>query len=248
MVPEDAPKPPTKAQVTAWGRFGNLMKPTKAQVEANERTSEAIRWWAEFQATNEGKDRIDPDDVAEAQRCIAGLHADPKCAAFLSLPGLSEVAIEWTDEATGIPCKAKLDRVTANCVLDLKSAADASADGFKNAAFRYGYHRQAAWYLDGLAMALEQGTPPPAVAELLKAGPPSLFVFPTVEKDDEHLAHLFVASDGFIERGRAENAELMADLKTCLDTDTWPGLARDKSGMTALELPAWAQKQTENNQ
>jgi len=231
------PKKPTKAQIEAFKKFDGLSKPTKAQIEANENTSTSLAWWAEWDSENEGKELIDASDIAEAQLCLAGLQADPKCREWLAVPGFSEVVIHWTDEATGLPCKAKLDRITRHAILDLKTAANASADGFKRAAFDRGYHRQAAFYLTGVAAAMKQGTLPDCLVELFQGAPPGLFIFPTVEKDENHLAHLFTATEDFIQRGRDENALLMRELKHCMLTNNWPGLSRHESGMTPLELP-----------
>lgn len=238
-LPDDAPSKPNRTQLGALQKFGNLPKPTKAQIEANEKTTAALQWWNDWAESNEGKELVSVSDIADARACLAGLQADEKCREWLNLPGLSEVVIEWTDEATGIACKAKMDRITRHAILDLKSAKDASADGFRSAAFRYGYHRQSAWYLDGLATALKQGTLPPWVVETIGGEAPGLFVFPTVEKDDEHLAHCFISTPEFVQRGREENAALMKSLRECIATDTWPGLSQHESGMTPLELPTW---------
>jgi len=239
IVPDDAPKKPTKAQLEAWQRFGNLPKPSKTQISANEKTTESIRWWDTFATENEGKEYVDAADITEAHLCLAGLQADPKCREWLAVPGFSEVVIHWTDEATGLPCKLKGDRFTRHAILDLKTAANASTDGFKRAAFERGYHRQAAFYLTGVAAAMKQGTLPDCLVELFQGAPPGLFIFPTVEKDEPHLAHLFTATEEFIQRGRDENALLMRELKHCMLTNNWPGLSRHESGMTPLELPGW---------
>jgi len=239
VKPDDAPDKPTKPQLNAWQRFGTLAKPSKAQISANEKTTEKLRWWDAFATANEGKESVDAGDIAEAKLCQDGLNADPKCREFLALPGFSEVEIQWVDEATGLPCKAKLDRLARHAIIDLKTAADATTEGFKKAAFRLGYHRQAAWYLGGVESALKQGTLPPAVADLLQGVAPKLFVFPVVEKDDEHLAHCFPATEDFIQRGRDENALLMRELKHCMLTGNWPGLSQHESGMTPLGLPSW---------
>lgn len=237
---DDAPKKPTKTQLAAWERFRNLAKPTKAQIEANEKTTEIILFWGKWNETNAGKDEIDQDDINEAQGCLAGLQSDPRCRQLLALPGPSELVVEWVDEATGLPCKAKLDRLTRSCIIDLKTASDASVDGFKRAAFERGYHRQAAWYIDGVTTALKQGTLAPEAVALLSGEPPDLFVFPVVEKDAQKMAHCFVATEHFIQRGRDENTLLMKELKTCIDSNNWPGLCRDTSGMTPLDVPGWA--------
>ena len=242
VLPEDAPSKPTKAQLAAWQKFAHLEKPTKAQAEANEKTTKALEWWSAWSEANEGKELVDASDIAEAQSCMDGIKADPMSAAFLSAPGFSEVEIQWEDEATGLPCKAKLDRITRRAIIDLKTAADASAEGFKRAANDRRYRNQAAWYLDGVSSALKQGTLAPEIIQLLDSKAPELFVFIAVEKDENHLAHCLPATAEFIQRGRDENALLMRDLKHCINTDTWPGLAKDESGMTPMDLPSWLPK------
>jgi hypothetical protein len=132
-----------------------------------------------------------------------------------------------------------MDRITRHAILDLKSAADASADGFKNAAFRMGYHRQATWYLDGIGQAIKQGTLSADLVELFQGVAPEVFIFTVVEKDDEHLAHCFPCEADFIQRGRVENALLMRELKHCITTGRWPGLSRNESGMTPLGIPSF---------
>ncbi len=238
-LPEDAPKKPTKQQLAAWLRFKTLTKPTKQQVEAYDKTDAALRWWNDYTEKNKGKDSIGPDDIAKAEACFAGLLADPLCRAWLMLSGLPEVEIQWTDEETGLPCKAKLDKITAAGIIDIKTTGDATTEAFTRSAIRYGYHRQAAFYLDGVTAALRQGTIAPWVAELLKNQPPERFIFTAVEKDEPNLAHCFVATEPLIERGRAENKAMMRRLKECIDSDKWPGLSTEPDGMTPLYLPAY---------
>lgn len=61
----------------------------------------------------------------------------------------TEVAAIWTDEATGISCKAKIDGLPGDddCLIDLKSTLDASPLAFSKAIANFSYHRQAAHYL-----------------------------------------------------------------------------------------------------
>ena len=77
---------------------------------------------------------------------------------LLALPGVRiELPIVWTDTETGTPCKAKLDAAVTLpsgqvLVLDPKTTGSAltSAELSKSVA-NFGYHRQAAMYLEALA-------------------------------------------------------------------------------------------------
>ena len=65
-----------------------------------------------------------------------------------STTGERELSLVWLRD--GIPCKARIDKVCpGRALVDLKTCRDAGADEFGRAIESYGYHRQAAWYLDG---------------------------------------------------------------------------------------------------
>jgi hypothetical protein len=59
-----------------------------------------------------------------------------------------EVSLFWTDELSGLPCKARLDALNPHLLLvwDLKTALSAHPDDFKWAAKNNGYIHQLAWY------------------------------------------------------------------------------------------------------
>ncbi len=65
--------------------------------------------------------------------------------------GMPEVSIFWTDEA-GIPCKARLDYLKPQAVVDLKTFTNQFGMPIRKAIARqmasYRYHIQARWYLD----------------------------------------------------------------------------------------------------
>ena len=69
--------------------------------------------------------------------------------------GDSEVSYDWMDESTGVGvhCKARADRIVSEAELtrlvDLKTAASVSPDGFQRSMVRFGHHLRAAFYLDG---------------------------------------------------------------------------------------------------
>lgn len=69
---------------------------------------------------NEGKTMISPglfNRIAIAKRMIV---SDPQIGSAFS-DGYSEVSIFWYDQKTGVPCKARLDYLKMNFLIDLKS-------------------------------------------------------------------------------------------------------------------------------
>ena len=65
----------------------------------------------------------------------------------------TEVSSYWTDSASGVRCKARIDAVPfmdskwGSCLVDVKTTVNASAKEFQRSVFNFGYHRQAAHYL-----------------------------------------------------------------------------------------------------
>lgn len=64
----------------------------------------------------------------------------------------SEVSRFWTDETTGLSCKARLDMVSSEGILaDLKTTSCLNRQDFINNCRRFDYDRQAAFYVDSFA-------------------------------------------------------------------------------------------------
>jgi exodeoxyribonuclease VIII len=142
LIPAEAPRRPTVTQL-------NAKKPS-------EDTLTAIAWWEEFDARNADKTIISADDYATVQAIAVGVWGSPLAKAIFK-GGVAEQSVFWTDPETGVLCKCRPDWLCEPnpnyAILDLKSAADAGPDGFMRSAYNYGYHRAAAWYLDGVEAA-----------------------------------------------------------------------------------------------
>lgn len=131
-----------------------------------------------------------------------------------------EVPKFWTDPETGLLCKCRLDAVKPDTVVDLKTTLDASTGAFMRDAMKYGYHVQAAHYLQGV--------------EATTGRRPEWY-FLVIEKKPPYCVHIMRASAELIELGAYERARLMEKLKHCIDTDTWPAYNTEE-----LTPPAWA--------
>src|SRR3546814_3281193 len=87
-------------------------------------------------------------DVCSSE--LTALMRDPDVAAIFD-EGDSEVTLRWTDEATGLQCKARADRWNRlrRYMADLKTTDDASERGFGRSVVKYGYDVTHAHYCEG---------------------------------------------------------------------------------------------------
>lgn len=213
VLPEDAPRKPTRAQ---W----EAKKPSAESLAA-------MDWWRQFKDESAGRDLVSFADYALCQAQLAAIAAQPELAELLRA-GRGEVSIFWIDEATGIYCKARPDWLpTANGQsirpLDLKTCADESPNGFGRAAARLRYDLQAAHYTDGIE----------AVTGLTV----DAFVFGAVSSKPPILAVPYILTDEVRDQGRDERRELMDRLAWCMRENRWPAYG---DGLQLLDFPAYA--------
>ena len=183
-----------------------------------------------LQGMRPDQEAISPDDYAVIIGMIGSITTFPAAHDIL-LRAETEVPVFWTDDATGIECKCRVDamaydtdadgQVTGITVIDLKTCADASTGAFLRDALRYGYDVQAAHYIRGV--------------KSLGLDVPVRWGFLAIEKKEPYCANLIWAGEDFIDRGTWQLIDLMDRLKECRETDTWPGY-----GETQLVLPSWA--------
>jgi len=162
------------------------------------------------------------DEWDDAFGAAAAVLANPYAAAYLK-SGLKEASFTWTDPGTGLLCKGRIDHAGSHLV-DLKTAARIDQRTFAAAAARLGYHSQLAYYADGLA------------ANGIKVDAEPILI--VVQSSMPHDVIVYRIPPHVIEAGRAEYQRLLALLKHCRETNTWPGAAPD--GPIEFELPAWA--------
>ena len=154
----------------------------------------------------------------------AAILAHPVAAAYLAR-GEAEKTLTWTDPATGLQCKCRTDFLSRSlgAVVDLKSAVNIESRAFQNAIMRYGYNCQGAHYRNGAIACGEFVDPAVVIIAVEKTAPFDVGVFRL--KPDA------------INAGAADVADLLALLKQCIETDTWPGRYPDEVDMG---IPAWA--------
>lgn len=174
------PKDPTPAQA-----FGTLVHTLVLEPHAfgdryivlpddipDRRTKAGKEAWAALES--HGKTIITQDDRARAVACATSIVSHPAAALLLN-DTVREVSVGWHDPDTGVPCKARFDawRMAGDRgIVDLKTAADASPDGFGRAAATHGYNVQAAHYMRGHEVATGEA--------------PAFFAWIVVESEPPH--------------------------------------------------------------
>jgi PDDEXK-like domain of unknown function (DUF3799) len=179
---------------------------------------------------NEGKTGIAQPDFDTLCRIRDAVHQHPDAIALLT-GGKAERSVYAQDPITGVLVRSRPD-YDSGWLADLKSTTDCSEDAFKGSAFKYGYHQQAAFYLDTYEWATGQR--------------PDYFHFIAVEKVPPFAVKVYTASPSFISRGRDAYRRALDIYADCVATDRWPAYP---AGVTSLDLPVWAENmlQAEDN-
>lgn len=167
---------------------------------------------------------LKPHQVTDAEAAVAALKADPCVRDLLDHAQMQvEIRATWRTEdgsAPDVPIKGLIDILPAragrygSALADLKTAADASLDGWSNVIYSHGYEFQAALYMD-------------------------LYFYASggVAKGDRRTNFLHVVSESvapwevgkrmmtldFIQRGRALYHNALERYARCVADDVWPG-------------------------
>lgn len=194
-------------------------------------TKEGKAAYAEFADALMGRQEVSRTMYEQAVEMVLKLRSTPFVGKLLV--GEHEMPIKWTDEMTGELCKIRLDCLTEIngelLIVDYKTAADASYEGFKNHAPRYGYHFQAGMYCEGVEVV---------------TGKKPRFVFVVQEKDPPYAVNVFDADEmEFIQKGKDKMRELLGIYHECKITNNWYGYMGVDPVIAELSLPAWAAKE-----
>jgi len=190
---------------------------------------------AEWQAAVKPGDIVVPEEHLDELRIMRDrVYAQPAARRLLER-GIREGTFWWEDPATGLLCKARPDFVSATgIIVDLKSAVDASYEGFQRALWNYRYDLQAAHYCAGAGVA--------------KIARPDAYAYLVIEKEPPYAMAIYTC--GVVDGGEGDTAtwsvlgcgaqwreEAMRIYKRCQETNTWPGYQTKPQTIT---MPKWA--------
>jgi len=204
-------------------------------VKSPRATNDYKTWKEQEMSFSDGKVLLDKEDFEKIKAMKYRLFSHPY-AKMLLTNGKPEVGIGGVLQTSvgEINIKFKPDylKPKRRVIVDLKTCADASIDGFTRAAADMDYHIQAAFYSD--------------MIELMTGDKmQQTFIFIAQEKKKPFAFNLFECSPQFIGQGRYEYEMLLQLYKYCIDNDKWPGyqcFCSNKYGLVELSLPKYAIK------
>lgn len=138
-------------------------------------------------------------------------------------PAKTEFTIFWTDEETGIECKARIDahnRLPNPIAFDVKTTDDSRTDSYMYQFFKLDYDLQAAHYTAALKAFYGVDFP---------------FFHAVVEDDDPYATNVIAIDADVLANGEAKRRDALRILKKSTDEDHWP--AYNYSGIQVMELP-----------
>ena len=188
--------------------------------EIDRRTTKGKEAYQQLLLENPGKTLLKAEEFEKAMQIATSVRCN-KAAIRLLKDARCEVTSTWTDSDTDVDCKARIDAHNQDygMIVDLKTTTDASPSGFPRKLWAYGYHRQAAWYLEAMQANKEAA---------------QHFVFIAVEKDPPYPVGVYRLDDEAIRLSRAENKALLRRFAECKRTDYWPEYT---TGIETISLP-----------
>lgn len=185
---------------------------------------EKARIWKE---ENKGKSWIKEEQLLDAQLTVDAIERNPIAKELRMQVTSSQKKIKWTDKETGLPMIAYLDMEAGNkFIIDLKKTGNADPEKFIRSAMDYGYHIQAAIYVDA---ANHRGAFPD-------------FFHLAVEDQAPYGICVMKSSKDFLALGLQEYRKLLQEFRYCMEQSTFNQSYEFRSmvGYSQLDLPGWA--------
>lgn len=172
-----------------------------------------------------------PAEYDQVQAMADAIRTHP-VAGPLFTPGTGrpEVSLFWEDRATGVRRRARVDWLREPVagrrlvVTDYKTTRSAAPTAIERAVAEYGYHQQAAWYLDAVHAC---GLAPDGAA----------FVFVFQEKAPPYVVTVAELTPDALRKGAARNRAGLDIYRDCVASGRWPGYS---DGVEHISLPVWA--------
>lgn len=174
---------------------------------------------------NHGKTILKQEQLDQIDGILKAISKHSLASKLVS-DGYSEESFFWTDPESGIQCKARPDFIReGHIIVDVKTTLDAKPSSFLADIARYGYHIQAAMYLDAVSTVLDKIH--------------DTFIIIAIEKEAPHgiNCYQFKATDYSIRAAQQHYWTALKMLKECQKTDIYPSYSES---LIPVELPSWA--------
>lgn len=191
----------------------------------DKRTTKGKEGFAQWQIDNIGKKLIEQDQFDMIKRMHEALYDDPMARELMEEITHVERFVKWKDDVTGVELHGRIDMLSPEITIDLKSTVDADPDSFRYTAFKE-YLKQPALYVDGREiLGMKKGT----------------FYFIAVEKKEPYGVSVMKCTKSFIQHGRQEY------MKTLEDFAHWKAIGcpnvgyewHAPMGYHSLDVPKW---------
>jgi hypothetical protein len=171
--------------------------------------------WDDFNTANDGKTIIGASDNAELVAISNAVHAK-RSAHRLIEQSQHEVTLQWDSPNIGAS-KARLDGLTDDCVVELKTAQDISPDRFFRQCVNLRYDIQFGWY------SMAAGNRPVIVIAVESSAPYDVAVYQIPR--------------AMVDKGRRTAVDIASRYRACERAGEYPG--QQGLDITELPLPEW---------
>jgi hypothetical protein len=170
------------------------------------------------------REKLDEAEHADVTGMAAAIRAHKGAMRILIQPGSLEVSMLWQDEPTGLTLKGRMDifRPKLGVIADIKSTRNAEPWAFTSDIYKYGYHRQAALYLDGATACGDKS---------------DTFILIAVESSAPYCVAVYALDAVALEVGRIENREALDKFAAAKKSGVWPAYP---DTIEQISVPNWA--------
>lgn len=205
----------------------------------------------ELECAASGREVLEDGQWERCMRMRDALLRQPWRAALLDGPGIVELSVLWHDMETDVRCKSRIDRLTLNyqapgwsspapAIVELKSAEDATEEGFRRSLSRFRYGMQARMQLEAMAAHdsswLDPGTLSPR---------PEQMVWLVLESKPPFEPRLFSPTSDLLDHSGLELRHALAVVAECTRSGSWPGWPADPQ---PIDLAPWEYRRRDDLQ
>lgn len=228
---QDHPQPPKKefehghaAHQRVLGAGPQLVLVDRDRWDTKECKAEvaAIRGRGDVPLKRADYDRVQAMADAIRAHPLASELLDPECAAV-------EQSVFWVDAEYGVWRRARIDAWRNDRLADYKTTASAAPEHVAKSIYNFGYHMQAAWYLDAAAAVGAEA---------------DMFLLVFQETVPPYLVNVVQPDDTAIHIGRQANRRALETFRDCTTSGVWPGYS---DGIELIGLPGWAERDALND-
>jgi hypothetical protein len=229
---ESKVNPPETTPAMAFGTAAHawILEPDTAAEQVvvapscDRRTKAGKEAWAEFQTIAGNKTVVSQEDANHLAKMSAAVNAHPIARTLLNAATGTEVSVQWQDERTESLCRCRPDLMTPDFIVDLKTTYDASEEAFSKTVYKYRYHVQAAYYLDGCK-------------SHNLVSPDATFLFVAVERKPPYGVAIYALPKDDLDRGRYQYERDLTRYAHCMKTGHWFGYTET---INYIQLPTYA--------